>query len=93
MSEIRLFHLIPWLLEALNPLSIKGSYMKNIARIPALIILSCAMIFGCGKSEPPKKAPDEVKLQLKWTHQAQFAGFYMANEKGYYAKELSLIHI
>ena len=44
------------------------------------------MIFGCGKSQPPK-APDEVKLQLKWLHQAQFAGFYMAQEKGYYAKE------
>jgi NitT/TauT family transport system substrate-binding protein len=61
-------------------------HMKNIARIPALLILSFIMIFGCGKSQPPK-APDEVKLQLKWLHQAQFAGFYMAQEKGYYEKE------
>jgi len=60
--------------------------MRNITRIPALLILSGIMIFGCGKSQP-SKAPDEVKLQLKWTHQAQFAGFYMAQEKGYYAKE------
>ncbi len=29
--------------------------------------------------------PDEkVSLQLKWTHLFQFAGFYMAKEKGYY---------
>lgn len=61
--------------------------MRNTVRITALIIISCIMIFGCGKAEPPKKAPDEVKLQLKWMHQAQFAGFYMAQEKGYYAKE------
>ncbi len=44
------------------------------------------MIFGCSESKPPK-APDEVKLQLKWHHQAQFAGFYMAQKKGYYEKE------
>ena len=44
------------------------------------------MLFGCGKSQP-LKSPEEVKLQLKWVHQAQFAGFYMAQEKGHYAKE------
>ncbi|MBU1183193.1 MAG: ABC transporter substrate-binding protein [Pseudomonadota bacterium] len=60
--------------------------MKNITRISVLLILSGIILFGCGKSQPPK-APDEVKLQLKWLHQAQFAGFYMAQEKGYYAKE------
>ncbi len=60
--------------------------MKNTVRITALIIISCIIIFGCSESQPPK-APDEVKLQLKWHHQAQFAGFYMAQEKGYYAAE------
>ena len=60
--------------------------MRNIARISVLFILFGLLISGCGKAQPPK-APDEVKLQLKWLHQAQFAGFYMAQEKGYYAKE------
>jgi NitT/TauT family transport system substrate-binding protein len=60
--------------------------MKNTVGIPALIIISCLILFGCDKPQPPK-APDEVKLQLKWHHQAQFAGFYMAQEKGYYAAE------
>jgi len=60
--------------------------MRKIATFLALLISCCLLIFGCGKSQPPK-APDEVKLQLKWLHQAQFAGFYMAQEKGYYAKE------
>jgi two-component sensor histidine kinase/ABC-type nitrate/sulfonate/bicarbonate transport system substrate-binding protein len=29
-------------------------------------------------------AADKVALQLKWRHQFQFAGYYMAKEKGYY---------
>ncbi|MFO7665613.1 MAG: ABC transporter substrate-binding protein [Desulfobacterales bacterium] len=60
--------------------------MRKLSKIPALIIISCIVIFGCSESKLPK-APDEVKLQLKWIHQAQFAGFYMAQEKGYYAAE------
>lgn len=28
----------------------------------------------------------ELKVQLKWRHQAQFAGFYIAKEKGYFEK-------
>lgn len=28
--------------------------------------------------------PDKVRLQLKWLHQAQFAGYYLAADKGYY---------
>jgi len=29
--------------------------------------------------------PEKVSLQLKWTHQFQFAGYYAAKEQGYYA--------
>lgn len=32
-------------------------------------------------------AMDKVTLQLKWVHQAQFAGFYAALEHGYYRSE------
>ena len=32
-------------------------------------------------------AADEVTLQLKWVTQAQFAGYYVALENGYYADE------
>ncbi|MDX8398206.1 MAG: ABC transporter substrate-binding protein [Mariprofundaceae bacterium] len=31
-------------------------------------------------------APSDVRIQLKWLHQFQFAGYYMAVEKGYYQK-------
>jgi NitT/TauT family transport system substrate-binding protein len=32
-------------------------------------------------------AQDEVKLQLKWVTQAQFAGYYVAQAKGFYTEE------
>lgn len=32
-------------------------------------------------------AAEKVSLRLKWVNQAQFAGFYVASAKGFYAKE------
>lgn len=32
-------------------------------------------------------AADSVTLQLKWVTQAQFAGYYVAKDKGFYAEE------
>jgi NitT/TauT family transport system substrate-binding protein len=32
-------------------------------------------------------AADEVKLQLQWVTQAQFAGYYVAKDKGFYEEE------
>ncbi|MBA6233987.1 MULTISPECIES: ABC transporter substrate-binding protein [unclassified Colwellia] len=36
---------------------------------------------------PPLFALEKVSLQLKWMHQFQFAGYYIAKEKGFYADE------
>jgi len=36
--------------------------------------------------EPAPRALDHVRLQLKWVHQFQFAGYYAAIEQGYYRK-------
>ena len=46
--------------------------------LPGLALLT-ALAFST-----PSAALEEVTLQLKWTHQFQFAGYYMALEKGYY---------
>jgi NitT/TauT family transport system substrate-binding protein len=35
----------------------------------------------------PAAAADEVTLQLKWVAQAQFAGYFVAKEKGFYEEE------
>jgi NitT/TauT family transport system substrate-binding protein len=34
----------------------------------------------------PVRAADKVTLQLKWVTQAQFAGYYVAKEKGFYSE-------
>ena len=54
--------------------------------IAALVL--CPVIFlaviGCQKAEQPL---EEVTVQLTWHHQAQFAGFYAADQNGFYAEE------
>ena len=41
------------------------------------------MIVAAGAS----MAADKVTLQLKWVTQAQFAGYYVAKDKGFYEEE------
>jgi ABC-type nitrate/sulfonate/bicarbonate transport system substrate-binding protein len=36
------------------------------------------------ESQPSQKSLDKVSVSLKWLGQAQFAGFYVAKEKGFY---------
>ena len=40
---------------------------------------------GCGGGVG--KPADQVSVRLKWAHEAQFAGFYAADQKGFYAEE------
>src|SRR6476659_7031340 len=35
----------------------------------------------------PAGPPEKVRLQLKWVPQAQFAGYYVAQDKGFYRDE------
>ncbi|MBZ8132909.1 ABC transporter substrate-binding protein [Afifella sp. IM 167] len=43
-----------------------------------------ALALSAGLAAGPAAAADEVVLQLKWVTQAQFAGYYVAQEKGFY---------
>ena len=54
------------------------------------LILVFALLLGMvpGCSDPETVTPPEpVQVQLKWRHQAQFAGIYMAMEKGFYTDQ------
>ena len=51
-----------------------------------LLLFMVVFLTACQPSEI-QMPPDELTVQLKWVHQAQFAGFYLAQEKGYYAEE------
>ena len=48
-----------------------------------LAAASAALAFAGGVAG----AADSVTLQLKWVTQAQFAGYYVAKDKGFYAEE------
>ena len=47
-----------------------------------LAVSMIALAFGLGAGMA--QAADEITLQLKWVTQAQFAGYYVAEEKGFY---------
>jgi NitT/TauT family transport system substrate-binding protein len=59
--------------------------MKAVFAVCLLLILVLS-ISSCAK--PKEQASlENVTLKLKWLHQAQFAGNYVAADKGYYAED------
>jgi NitT/TauT family transport system substrate-binding protein len=54
---------------------------KSIATAGVLAALAMSAFAG------PALAQDALTLKLKWVPQAQFAGYYVAASKGYYAEE------
>jgi len=55
------------------------------AAIGALALAASACGPASGRATPGPLQP--IILQLRWTHNAQFAGFYAADQNGYYAEE------
>ena len=49
----------------------------------AMLLLSASFVFA-SSSAVAISSYQEVRLQLKWKHQFQFAGYYAAQEKGFY---------
>ncbi|MFW5450285.1 MAG: EAL domain-containing protein [Methylophagaceae bacterium] len=56
-----------------------------ITLLIAITFVFTNLTFAANGVEEPQL--ELVKLQLKWTHQFQFAGYYAAKEQGYYASE------
>ncbi|MEY4747788.1 MAG: hypothetical protein RIQ60_2 [Pseudomonadota bacterium] len=52
-----------------------------MSRVVHKLLVLLVMAAACGTA----LALDQVTLQLRWVHQFQFAGYYAALEKGYYA--------
>ncbi len=69
--------------------SIKKLHIGLIALF--IVCLSPPSVFGEPKGS--KDNAEAVILQLKWFHQFQFAGYYMAVEKGYYKDNGLLVFI
>jgi NitT/TauT family transport system substrate-binding protein len=59
-------------------------------KFPLLIVLSILLAVSqpaCAPAVTPAPALTPVAVQLQWTHQAEFAGLYAADQKGYYTAE------
>ncbi|MFI3154794.1 MAG: EAL domain-containing protein [Methylococcaceae bacterium] len=52
-----------------------------------LITLLCLALWSSTLLAEPVQSTEKVSLQLKWLHSFQFAGYYAAKEKGFYAEE------
>jgi NitT/TauT family transport system substrate-binding protein len=55
-----------------------------VARLLGAVSLACGVWATTALAQ---SAPDKVRLQIKWVPQAQFAGYFVALDKGYYADE------
>ena len=55
--------------------------------LKALKTLAMSSAFAAGLIAGAAQAADELTLQLKWVTQAQFAGYYVAKDKGFYDEE------
>ena len=50
-------------------------------------LLTTALALSLGMAAGMAQAADKVSLQLKWVTQSQFAGYYVAKDKGFYDAE------
>ncbi|MEW6764980.1 MAG: ABC transporter substrate-binding protein [Pseudomonadota bacterium] len=47
-------------------------------------VLAVLLLLTAAFGTPPSVADEPLRLQLRWLHQFQYAGYYMALEKGFY---------
>ncbi|MFP5239884.1 MAG: ABC transporter substrate-binding protein, partial [Acidobacteriota bacterium] len=58
-----------------------------VAALVASVSLQVCPLLAADSAAQSPGMLSVVRLQLKWKHQFQFAGYYAAVEKGYFAKE------
>ena len=73
----------------------EGSRIRKMAAAAAVVGLFAGSIgnASAARQQQHARAMTPVKLILKWVTQAQFAGYYVALKKGYYAQEGLDMHI
>ncbi|NQD93856.1 ABC transporter substrate-binding protein [Pseudomonas sp. CrR25] len=67
-----------------QPSTRRATRTPSLQRVACSLWLGVSLLLGPGLWPADASAADKVRLQLRWLHQFQFAGYYMALEKGYY---------
>jgi NitT/TauT family transport system substrate-binding protein len=67
-------------------MSVTRTLVQHLATLRAVAPILCALL-PVSTMAAVAQAPDRVRLQLMWYHQAQFAGIYVALQKGFYGRE------
>jgi NitT/TauT family transport system substrate-binding protein len=64
------------------------SAIRRLALVAAFLVAvtACSVTPQGGGSAPPAEGPQQVRLQLQWFKQGQFAGYIAAVEQGFYAE-------
>ncbi len=65
---------------------IKIMWRKGCRIFGLSILLLSGLLMAC-VSSTFQEEPEQVSVRLKWLHQTQFAGLYVAEQEGYYADE------
>jgi NitT/TauT family transport system substrate-binding protein len=60
-------------------------FKRGFFKSAILAVLILAPSSACAPRETPAKELTPLSIQLLWTHQAQFAGFYAAEQNGYFS--------
>jgi NitT/TauT family transport system substrate-binding protein len=61
--------------------------MKTLNIFFTTLLLIAASLTACTTRSTPTQMLTPITVQFEWTHQAEFAGFYAADQMGYYAEE------
>ncbi len=61
--------------------------MNTLRRLAVMTAVAVFVVAGCAGGTPSAGPAINVRLQLQWFPQAQFAGYFAAKDKGFYAAE------
>ena len=75
--------------QKIPPCSIKlrKQFFRSTVLLIVMVVFLAIALPACQTAAPKPRTLTPVTIQLSWTHQAQFAGFYAADQLGYYTDE------
>ncbi len=67
--------------------------LLKIRRLFIIPLMGLSFLFLTGCTSQVETEPTTISIRLKWLHQTQFAGIYVADREGYYADENLTVNI